>query len=86
MHTGSGWGSGRRSQLLNTFRQLPFSRLMICDIGVFGVGGSLGHCVPVTNLKGLVTFPPSSSGSGISIAGMLAIVGTGKLRRGSWFY
>jgi hypothetical protein len=31
-------------------------------------------CVPVTNLKGLVTFPPSSSGSGISISGMLAVL------------
>ena len=28
--------------------------------------------VPVTNLKGLVTIPPSSSGSGVSISTMMA--------------
>lgn len=28
----------------------------------------------MTNLKGLVTFPPSSSGSGISISGMIAVI------------
>ena len=33
-----------------------------------------GVAIPVTNLNGLVTFPPSSSASGISISGILAVL------------
>lgn len=35
--------------------------------------GSQGGEVPVTNLKGFVTLPPSSSGSFISISGILTV-------------
>jgi hypothetical protein len=36
--------------------------------------------VPVTNLKGLVTLPPSSSGSGTSMSGMMGVVEAMKLK------